>query len=234
MLLNALSARSSFSVSSLRRAGVLAVLALAAACSGPPENGGVRISEAGEVSGEVAAAPSATGVESTDPSAQLPRMPLFEPAAGPVGTEVELWMDGLPRSADLYIGFGTVQEHTIVQGAESDEEGVLTTRVTIPSTARVNRSHYFFVADESQLPLSVSRAFLVTGADGRAEIRGEVQGVGGACVTVLGLEDELYALQGSVPDLSPGDRVVVRGRVVLDGGCEEGLTLEVETVDVRS
>ena len=223
MLLKALSSISSFPAPSFQRAGATAVLVLVAACSGPPENGAVRISEAGEVSEGVAATPSA----------QLPRMPLFEPVAGPVGTEVELWMDGLPRSADLYIGFGTVQEHTIVQGAESDEEGVLTTRLTIPSSARVNRSHYFFVADESQLPLSVSRAFLVTGADGRAEIRGEVQGTGGACVTVLGLEDELYALQGSVPELSPGDRVVVRGRVVLDGGCEEGLTLEVETVDVQ-
>ena len=224
MLLKALSSVFSFPAPSFQRAGALAVLALVAACSGPPENGAVRISEAGEVS---------EGVTAT-PSAQLPRMPLFEPAAGPVGTEVELWMDGLPRSADLYIGFGTIQEHTILQGAESDEEGVLTARLTIPSTARVNRSHYFFVANESQLPLSVSNPFLVTGTDGRAEIRGEVQGTGGACVTVLGPEDELYALQGSVSDLSPGDRVVARGRVVLEGGCEEGLTLEVETVDVRS
>lgn len=212
----------------------MAALALVAACSGPPENGAVRVSEAGEVSGAVATAPSAMAAESTAPSAQLPRMPLFEPAAGPVGSEVELWMDGLPRSTDLYIGFGTVQEHTIVQGAESDEEGVLTTRLTIPPTATVNRSHYFFVADESQLPLSVSRAFLVTGPDGRAQIRGEVQETGGACVTIVGREEELYSLQGSVPDLSPGDRVVVRGRVVLEGGCEEGLTLEVETVDIRN
>ncbi len=219
MLLKALSSTTSFPAPFLRRAAAMAALALVAACSGPPENGAVRVSEAGEVSGAVATAPSAMAAESTAPSAQLPRMPLFEPAAGPVGSEVELWMDGLPRSTDLYIGFGTVQEHTIVQGAESDEEGVLTTRLTIPPTATVNRSHYFFVADESQLPLSVSRAFLVTGPDGRAQIRGEVQETGGACVTIVGREEELYSLQGSVPDLSPGDRVVVRGRVVLEGGC---------------
>jgi len=233
MLLKALTSTYSIPAPSLQRAGALALLALVAACSGPPENGAVRVSEAGEVSGEIAAGPSTTSVESAASPTQVPRMPLFDPAAGPVGSDVELWMDGLPRSTDLYIGFGTLQGHTIVQGAESDEEGVLATRLTIPSTASVNRSHYFFVADESQLPMSVSRPFLVTGPDGRVEVRGEVQEAEGMCVTIRGLEDERYSLQGSVPALSPGDRVVVRGRVVLEGGCPDGLTLEVETVDVR-
>lgn len=203
-----------------RRAGILALVGLLAACSSAPENGGVRVSEAGELV-----------VESLASTAQSPRMPIFEPAAGPVGSEVELWMDGLPRSADFYIGFGSMQGHTIVQGAESDEEGVLTTRLSIPSTASVNRSHYFFVADAQQVPLSVSMPFLVTGSDGRVEVRGEVGETQGGCPMVLGLEEEFYALRGPLPSLSPGDRVVVRGQVVLEGGCPEGLTIDVETVE---
>jgi hypothetical protein len=213
-------------------AGRLGTLALAVpflvACGGDPENGGVRVSEAGEVSAERPAPAPAGGPTSP----QLPRLPHFQPAAGPVGSEVEVWMDGLPREAEMYIGFGTVQEHTIVTGEETDAEGTLRTRVTIPSSARVNRSHYFFVADASQLPLSVSQAFLVTDADGFAEVRGDVVEMAGSCAILMGLEEERYALEGDLSGLSVGERVTVRGQVLLDGGaCDGGLAMAVERTD---
>lgn len=138
-------------------------------------------------------------------------------------------MDGLPGETRFYIGFGTVQEHSILTGVETDSEGVLTAAVSIPSSAPANRSHYFFVADVDQLPLSVSQAFLVTDAAGFAEVRGDVAAVEGGCVILIGMEDERYALEGALPSLSVGDRLTVRGEVILQGGaCDGGLSLLVE------
>jgi hypothetical protein len=208
------------------KAGITVFVALLAACSGAPEDGEAREAVNDQ---RVGAQPEVPPVPS--PPEQLPRMPLFDPPAGPVGSDVELWMDGLPRSTELYIGFGTVQEHTIVQEVETDEEGILATTISIPGTARENRSHYFFVADANQLPLSVSAPFHVTDPEGRLEIRGEVEDAEGPCITVRGPEDELYSLQGAIPPLAAGDRVTVRGRAVLEGGCERGLTIQVERVE---
>jgi len=219
---------------SKRTAGGLLALAILGmpllACGGEPENAGVRISEAGDpppVSEVGSLADPEAAVGSLPP--QLPRLPLFDPPAGPVGSEVTLWMDGLQRETTFYIGFGTIQEHTIVTDAETDEAGVLSTTLTIPSTARANRSHYFFVADANQLPLSVSHAYLVTDEAGFVEIRGDVAAIEGECIILIGIEDERYALEGPVPELSIGDRITVRGRVLVEGGsCEGGLNIAVE------
>jgi hypothetical protein len=205
-------------------------------CAGEPGNGtAVRVSEAGEAPAATPAGPAIPAGEGAhDPSPQLPRLPLIDPPAGPIGSEVELWMDGLQRETRFYIGFGTVQEHSILTGVDTDADGVLATAVSIPSGAQVSRSHYFFVADANQLPLSVSQAFLVTDDAGFAEIRGDVAAVEGECIILIGFEDERYALEGALADLSVGDRITVRGRVLPQGGsCEGGLGLAVQDGDIR-
>lgn len=217
------------------RMGIAVLLAFLAACSGAPEDGEAREAAndqrvSAQPDGATAPSPPAPALTPSQPG-QLPRLPLLDPPAGPVGSQVALWMDGLPRNTQLHIGFGTVQEHTIIQDVETDDEGVLDARITIPGTARENRTHYVFVADANQLPLSVSGPFHVTDADGRAEVRGQVEDPESDCVLIRGREDELYALRGNVPSLAAGDQVTARGAVVLEGGCERGLTLQVEAVE---
>jgi len=178
--------------------------------------------------------PPLAPLSEVSPGSQVRRLPFFEPAAGPIGTEVELWMDGLPPSRTLFIGFGTVQEHSFVHSTDSNAEGEMRTRFRVPDSARPSRSHFFFVTDQSQVPFSVSLAFLVTDPEGRVELRGEMaSGAEGGCALFQGLDGEVYGLRNGGSGHSPGDRVVVRGRVDLQGPCPQRLAIAVESLEPR-
>ncbi len=176
--------------------------------------------------------PGAAPAPEAPPPPSEPQPPFFSPMGGPVGTDVEVWMDGLPAEATVMIGFGTVRGHQIIGETQVDDEGSLSTTVQVPSEVEENTSHYFFVADANQQPMSVSDAFHVTAPDGSLEVTAVVTDEGQACLALRGQEDELYTLEGDVPDLEPGDRVVVQGTAAHDSACEQGLTIAVEAVDV--
>jgi hypothetical protein len=216
-----------------RPSRLLLLALLVAGCSGAADGEGALDAARGATDADALSPRAVNDMPPTQP-AQAPRLPHFDPAVGPVGTPVEVWMDALPPSSQMYIGFGTVQEHTILQDAETDDEGRLRVTVEIPETARVNRSHYFFVADRNQIPLSVSRAFHVTAPDGTLEVRGEVVQAPGPCVRIRGFEEESYLLVGEHPDLATGDRVTVTGRAVTDPRCQGGLVIRAESVRVGS
>ena len=210
------------------RAILLGLVAISVACGGATEGEGERSQDLDTM------APS-TAVRGETATGQTQRLPLFEPAAGAIGTEVELWMDGLPRSTGMAIGFGNIREHSILKTTQTDADGILVTTVDIPDTARPSRSHYFFVADADETPLSVSGPFLVTEPDGRVELQIDVRDASAPCPILQGVEeDEVYALRGAPTNLSDGDRVRVRGRVDLEGDCEGGLTIHVEELEIQS
>jgi hypothetical protein len=140
-------------------------------------------------------------------------------------------MDGLPPSRNLFIGFGTVQEHSFLHTTESNAAGEMRTRFRIPDSARTSRSHYFFVTDQTQVPFSVSLAFLVTGAEGSVELRGEVESSpAGGCPVFRALDGETYGLENGASEFSPGERVVVRGRVRSGSDCTQRLSIQVESL----
>lgn len=163
-----------------------------------------------------------------------PDPPYFTPLAGPMGSEVELWMDGLPAESRVMVGIGTVEGHQILAEEDVDEVGRLETAVTIPEGLEVNRSHYFLVADpNTQQPMSVSGAFHITDEDGGIVVRGSVIELEGEdCPTLQGPEDEVYTLAGDVPALEPGDEVQVQGVWAEDGPCRMGLTIQVSQAEV--
>ena len=147
---------------------------------------------------------------------------------------MEVWMDGLPAEASMMLGFGTVEGHEILTEMEVDAEGSISLTTEIPDRVDENRSYYFFVADETQQPLSVSDAFLVTDVDGGVEVSGRVTDEGMACVSVRGPEQELFSLEGDLPEMSEGDQVLLTGRISQEPECEEGIPIAVDEVSVAS
>ena len=158
-----------------------------------------------------------------------PNPPYFSPLGGSPGSEVELWMEGLPAESRVMIGFGTVEGHQVLGEAAVDEAGRLETRVQVPESIEANRSHYFFVADPAtQQPMTVSGPFHVTDPEGGVEILGlGIQVEGEDCPTLLGAEDEVYTLVGDVPAFGVEDHVRVTGTLAEGSPCGVGLTVAV-------
>lgn len=164
--------------------------------------------------------------------AQMAKPQLSVPGGGP-GTKVTVTMKNLAIGDSIEIGFGTFAEHQILPSADRqvDRTGAFTGTVTIPSDA-ITGPHYFFVAHLNGSPMGVSEAFLVTRADGTVRVRGQVSAAG-ACVTLKGLQDELYALSGKIGAPEVGAKLSVDAKLGARKGSCAGVPLEVTAFQVQ-
>ncbi len=154
------------------------------------------------------------------------------PRSGPPGTEVTVKMGGLPASKPMLIGFGTIggDGYEMIGKGETDKDGMFVAKAKIPAWAKLNHGHFFFVAYTDQRPASISDVFLVTPPDGAVTMEGRITDEGKTCPAMRGPDNGLFTLTGDTGSLKPGEHVVVEGRVMENGPCDQGLTLKVSRV----
>lgn len=159
--------------------------------------------------------------------------PRVSPWAGPPGTEVRVEMSGLPAGTTLWIGAGALgAEQEILREVETDRDGALSTTVGVPTWAGRDRELFFFVSDTDSQPIAISAAFHVTDEDGLFRVEGRITG-GGDCPVLRAGNDESYTLEGDVPEVDPGTRVVVEGRRARDPRCGGGRSIAVRRIEPR-
>ena len=157
----------------------------------------------------------------------------LSPPSGPVGADVILRLSGLPPGMTWEIGFGSFQEHQILAREQSDRDGNLTRTLQIPTFARRDEKHYFFVAIPDRPPLATSNAFYVTGPDGVLRIEGVIAEEVAGCSALRAGNGDLFTLVGTNVELAPGRRVLVEGSVAEFSVCGQGMTLEVRRITPR-
>ena len=161
------------------------------------------------------------------------RAPVFSPRSGAVGTDVTVETRDLPALTPVYLGIGaTRSSFEVLTQLVTDENGEMTEVVQVPSWATADRTHFFVLVDVYFRPLAVSEAFHVTESDGTLTRRGLVTDEGVECPALREDESgELYSLTGATEGLSPGDSVVVEGRIAEMSVCIQGTTLQVTRVE---
>ncbi|MFW6135856.1 MAG: GerMN domain-containing protein [Chloroflexota bacterium] len=131
----------------------------------------VALSLAGCGRGEGVATPSATPVEPTStapPTATQRPTPAsltvaVSPTSGPPQTRVQVSLSGYPPDAEIELGLGREDaEADVVGTAETDDEGALTTELTIPASARPDERWVVVVRTPDGAMTGVSNAFQVT------------------------------------------------------------------------
>lgn len=172
------------------------------------------------------------GLSASALGAQAAKPQLSVPGGGP-GTKVTVSMKNLAIGDSIEVGFGTFAEHQILASASEqvDRTGAFTGTVSVPADA-VPGPHYFFVAHRNGSAMAVSEAFLVTRADGTVRVRGQVSAAG-PCVTLKGIQDELYALSGKIGTPEVGAKLSVDAKLGVKKGTCAGVPLEVTAFQVQ-
>ena len=162
------------------------------------------------------------------------RAPVFSPGSGPPGTAVTVRTSDLPAITPIYLGIGAARSSfEVVSELVTDEYGVMTDTVEIPSWATSDRTHFFVLVDVYFRPLAVSGGFHVTEQDGTLMRSGRITDEGVNCLAMReeGETGELYTLTGATQGLEPGDDVVVEGTLVENSVCMQGATVRVTRID---
>jgi hypothetical protein len=200
-------------------AAALTTILLLAAC------GGERADES--------AAPGAESPAGAEAPAGPDRPPLvLSPAGGPPGSPIAVSFEGLAMREPVEIGFGDMGEHVILAPADADVDGTLVTTVTVPEDATPGTRFFFLANRETGQVVATPTVFVVTGADGRVTLSGQMSDEGVECAAMRGDGGELYTLTGSDGQVFPaaGTRVTVQGRIAEMSICQQGLTIAVESI----
>jgi hypothetical protein len=153
------------------------------------------------------------------------------PIAGPPGTQVSLTYDGLLMSEPLDIGFGDQSQHVILGQAQADAEGNLVTTVTIPADAATRTQFLFAQNSETGTVVAAPTPFVVTAADGKVTLSGEMTEDGTECQAMHGDAGEIYTLTGADDWPVAGARVRVTGTIAEMSICQQGITIAVESIE---
>lgn len=117
--------------------------------------------------------------------------------------------------------------------AEGTQEiwGEVSATVKVPSYANWQRPLVFIVFNGVFSPIGISDPFHVTDENGMVQRTGRITDEGLGCVTLRDNDQYIYALNGDLGDLEPGDEVVVEGSISLSGPC--GGADRIDVVDWR-
>ena len=101
--------------------------------------------------------------ETPAPQPGIPASLSVSPHDGPVGTDVQLTLQGFPPDTRVDIGFGPPDsEYSVLRTATTSGNGTLDTTATVPSWAESGRRYVFVVADNvDQEPKAISGTFTV-------------------------------------------------------------------------
>ena len=155
-----------------------------------------------------------------------------EPRIGPPGTVVEVYTENLPPQARIHVGVGAMRAgfEALAEGTQ-DIWGEVSATVRVPSYANWARPLVFIVFNGVFSPIGISDPFHVTDDNGMVQRTGRITDEGLGCVTLRDNDQYVYALNGELGDLKPGDEVVVEGSISLAGPC--GGADAIEVVDWR-
>lgn len=160
----------------------------------------------------------------------------ISPTSGGAGTEVAIEASGFPSDAPVDIGIGPPQsEYEVLERTRTDEEGRVSTTLSVPSWTEPGRPYVFVVAAWSAEPgeaRAVSDPFVVasTGQEAGMRITGHLTDEGVECPALRSDEGTLYTLAGETAPYEVGDRVVVVGAIVEFSVCMQGTTVRVDTI----
>jgi len=155
-----------------------------------------------------------------------------EPRLGPPGTVVDVYTENLPPQAKIHVGVGAMRAgfEALAEGTQ-EIWGEVSATVRVPSYANWQRPLVFIVFNGVFSPIGISDPFHVTDENGMVQRTGRVTDEGLGCVTLRDNDQYVYALNGDLGDLNPGDEVVVEGAITLNGPC--GGADAIEVVDWR-
>jgi len=140
---------------------------------------------------------------------------------GPAGAEVTITMTGLLPFQPVRVGFGSLSAYEVLGRAESNAKGVFESRFKVPSWAELDRPHYFVVTVGNGRRV-LSEPFHVTDVDGTARLTGPITTEPTGCLTLIGRDKVLYALQGEAGRWDTGQQVMVVGSIAERNECAGG------------
>ncbi|MDE2751533.1 MAG: hypothetical protein F4Y07_06950 [Gemmatimonadetes bacterium] len=155
-----------------------------------------------------------------------------EPRLGPPGTVVDVYTENLPPQAKIHVGVGAMRAgfEALAEGTQ-EIWGEVSATVKVPSYANWQRPLVFIVFNGVFSPIGISDPFHVTDENGMVQRTGRITDEGLGCVTLRDNDQYIYALNGDLGDLEPGDEVVVEGSISLSGPC--GGADRIDVVDWR-
>ncbi len=155
-----------------------------------------------------------------------------EPRMGPPGTVVDVYTENLPPQAKIHVGVGAMRAgfEALAEGTQ-EIWGEVSATVKVPRYANWQRPLVFIVFNGVFSPIGISDPFHVTDENGMVQRTGRITDEGLGCVTLRDNDQYVYALNGDLGDLEPGDEVVVEGSISLSGPC--GGADAIEVVDWR-
>ncbi|MYC91286.1 MAG: hypothetical protein F4X15_07435 [Gemmatimonadetes bacterium] len=147
---------------------------------------------------------------------------------GPPGTLVEIYTENLPPQAKIHVGVGAMRAgfEALAEGTQ-EIWGEVSATVRVPSYANWQRPLVFIVFNGVFSPIGISDPFHVTDENGMVQRTGRITDEGLGCVTLRDNDQYVYALNGDLGDLNPGDEVVVEGAITLNGPCGDADAIEV-------
>ena len=142
------------------------------------------------------------------------------PRIGPPGTVVEVYTENLPPQAKIHVGVGAMRAgfEALAEGTQ-EIWGEVSATVRIPDYANWERPIVFIVFNGVFSPIGISDPFHVTNEDGMVRRTGRITDEGLQCVTLRDNDQYMYALNGDLEGLNPGDEVVVEGTISESGPC---------------
>ena len=151
-----------------------------------------------------------------------------EPRMGPPGTVVDVYTENLPPQAKIHVGVGAMRAgfEALAEGTQ-EIWGEVSATVKVPRYANWQRPLVFIVFNGVFSPIGISDPFHVTDENGMVQRTGRITDEGLGCVTLRDNDQYVYALNGDLGDLEPGDEVVVEGSISLSGPCGGADALEV-------
>ena len=151
-----------------------------------------------------------------------------EPRLGPPGTTVEIYTENLPPQAKIHVGIGAMRAGFEALGeGEQQMWGEVSATVRVPGYATWERPLVFIIFNGVFSPIGISDPFHVTNEDGMVQRTGRITDEGMGCVTLRDKDEYMYALNGDLEGLKPGDEVVVEGAISLEGPCGEADSIAV-------
>jgi len=161
-------------------------------------------------------------------SVSLRTPPTISPRSGSRGTDVTVSAIHLPAITPVQIGIGAIGTgFEVLEQLMTSPEGEITHTVQVPQWVTMDRSHVFIVFDIYFRPLSMSDPFHVTDRNGLMSRSGRISRRDARCTTLLGDDDQLYALEGDVRGLRTDDEVVIEGALAAESGCDQGTAVDV-------
>lgn len=157
----------------------------------------------------------------------------LSPSSGRTGTIVELTVSGYPRNAELRLLAGTRRNRlSEIQVFSVNRRGRATLEVRIPSWAADSPRFYFATELLDGGRRVTSDAFRITSGNqaNNVTVDGTLTREGVQCPAMRGDNGQLYTLAGNLGGYRAGDRVRVVGRPVQASICQQGTTIELQSI----